>query len=157
MRGKKAPKHNLAPDPKFNNVLIAKFVNQIMRKGKKSTAQNIIYSAFDIIAEKTKKDPLEVFDQAIRNISPVMEVRGRRIGGANYQIPCIVKSNRKQALAFRWISEATHSKKGKPMAEKLAEELIAAAENQGEAVKKKDSIHRMAEANRAFAHFARFS
>jgi len=151
---KKTPKHRIAPDPKFGSVKIAKFVNYIMQDGKKSTAQKVVYKAFDIISEKTKSDPLEVFDKAIKNISPALEVRGRRIGGANYQIPVPVGNDRKLVLAYRWLITATSKKKGKSMAIKLAEELMAAANNEGDAIKKKEDTHRMAEANRAFAHFA---
>ena len=151
---KKTPKHRIAPDPKFGSVKIAKFVNYIMQDGKKSTAQKVVYKAFDIISEKTKSDPLEVFDKAIKNISPALEVRGRRIGGANYQIPVPVGNDRKLVLAYRWLITATFKKKGKSMAIKLAEELMAAANNEGDAIKKKEDTHRMAEANRAFAHFA---
>lgn len=142
-------------DPKYKNALVGKFINHIMRKGKKTLAQKIVYQAFDKIAEKTKKDPLVVFDQAIKNVSPVLEVKGRRIGGANYQVPFEVKGERKNTLAFRWIIEAARSRKGKPMAEKLALELIDASEKRGAAIKKKDNIYRMAIANKAFAYFAR--
>lgn len=154
MRSKRATKRKIAPDPKYNNVVIQKFINQLMRKGKKSVAQKIIYKCFDIIKEKTNKDPLEVFDRAIKNVSPILEVKSKRIGGANYQIPMEVRSDRRLALAMRWIIEAAQSRKGKPMREKLAQELSDAANHQGEAIKKKEDVHRMAEANRAFAHFA---
>jgi len=154
MRGKKASKRKISADPKYNSVVIHKFINQLMRKGKKSVAQSILYKCFDIIKEKTGKDPLEVFDQAIRNVTPILEVVSRRIGGANYQIPIEVRSERRLALAMRWLIEAANSKKGKPMREKLAQELIDAANKQGEAIKKREDMHRMAEANRAFAHFA---
>ena len=156
MRGKKrAPKRKISPDPKYNSVVIAKFINHIMKKGKKSVAQKIVYQAFDIVKEKTKKDPLDIFDLAIRNISPEVEVRSRRIGGATYQIPIYVKEDRKLTLAFRWLIQAIHSRKGRPTREKLATELLEAAENQGIAIKKKQDVYRMAQANRAFAHFAR--
>ena len=156
MRGKPAPKRDIQSDPKFNNAQIAKFINYIMKKGKKSVAQKIVYSCFDIISEKTKQDPLEIFDKAIKNISPSLEVRGRRIGGANYQIPYPVRAERKYALACRWLIEAAKKRKGTAMANKLAFEIMDAANEQGEAYKKKVDTHKMAEANRAFAHFARF-
>lgn len=155
MRGKKKiPERKIDPDPKYGRVIIAKFINYIMRRGKKTVAQKIVYQAFDIIKERTKKDPLEVFDLAIRNVSPEVEVRSRRIGGANYQIPVYTNEKRRLSLAFRWIIQAAKAKKGKAMAEKLAEELIEASENQGAAVKKKEEVYKMAQANRAFAHFA---
>ena len=142
------------PDPKFNNVLVGRFAGQIMDKGKKSKAQEIIYQCFDIISEKTKRDPLDIFDEAVNNVTPSLEVRAKRIGGANYQVPVPVMGERRITLALRWIIEASRSKKGKTMAEKLALEMMDASRKQGTAVKKKDDIHRMAEANKAFAHFA---
>jgi small subunit ribosomal protein S7 len=142
------------PDPLYNNVQVAKFINQIMKKGKKTIARKIVYGAFDIIKEKTKKEPLEIFEQALQNASPLLEVRPKRIGGATYQVPREVGTERKITLATRWIIQAAKSRKGKPMKEKLAEELMAAANNEGVAIKKKLDTHRMAEANRAFAHFA---
>lgn len=154
MRGKPIPKRKIAPDPKFNSVTIAKFTNYIMRDGKKAVARKIIYDAFQNISDKLKADPLQVFDEAIRNVSPTMEVKGRRIGGANYQVPMVVSGDRRLALAFRWLIAAALARKGKPMNEKLAEELMAAAKNEGDAVKKREDIHRMAESNKAFAHFA---
>ena len=126
-----------------------------MERGKKTTAQKIVYSAFDIIKEKTKKEPLEIFKAAIENASPILEVKPKRIGGATYQVPMEVRGERKLALAIRWILEGARSKKGKPMSEKLAEELIDVSNNQGNAIRKKNDTHRMAEANKAFAHFAR--
>jgi len=154
MRRKKKIKQVISPDPVYNNVIVAKFINQVMRCGKKTVARKIVYGAFDIIKTKTQKEPLEVFDMAFKNASPLLEVKSKRIGGATYQVPREVKGERKLTLAMRWIIQAAKSKKGKPMREKLAEELIAAANNTGEAVKKKENTHRMAEANRAFAHFA---
>jgi small subunit ribosomal protein S7 len=156
MRHKRAPKRKIAPDLKYKSEKIAKFINYVMRRGKKTLAQKIVYRSFDLIKEKTKKDPLKVFEQAVENAGPLVEVKPRRIGGANYQIPFPVNEARRFALACRWLIEAAKSKKGKPMAEKLAEEIILAAENQGAAVKKKEDTHKMAEANRAFAHLARF-
>jgi len=154
MRSKQATKRKIAPDPKYNSVVIAKFINQLMRRGKKSVAQTIIYKCFNIIKEKTNKNPLEVFELAIKNTSPILEVVSRRIGGANYQIPIEVKSDRRLALAMRWIIGSAQEMKGKPMREKLAQELIDASNKQGNAIKKREDIHRMAEANKAFAHFA---
>jgi len=156
MRGKQAPKRDLQPDPKFNNDQVAKFINYIMKDGKKSVAQKVVYDAFEVISNKTKQDALEVFDKAIKNISPALEVRGKRIGGANYQIPYPVRTERKFTLASRWLIAAAKNRKGRAMAEKLAFEIMDAAEEQGEAYKKKVDTHKMAEANRAFAHFARF-
>jgi len=151
---KKIKKHLIAPDPVYNNVVVARFINQIMRKGKKTIARKIVYSAFDIVKEKTKKDSIEVFEAALRNAAPVLEVKPKRVGGATYQVPVEVKGERKMALAMRWIILGAKSRKGKPMREKLAAELIDANNNAGWAVKKKTDMHRMAEANRAFAHFA---
>ncbi|MBZ9569757.1 30S ribosomal protein S7 [Patescibacteria group bacterium] len=153
MRQKKT-KRNIPPDPVYNNVTVAKFINQVMRRGKKTIARKIVYQTFDIIKEKTQKDSLEIFDLALRNAAPFLEVKPRRIGGATYQVPREVRGERRLTLAMRWIIQASKSKKGRPMSEKLAEELIAASNNTGAAVKKKTNMHRMAEANRAFAHFA---
>ncbi|MFA5135111.1 MAG: 30S ribosomal protein S7 [Patescibacteria group bacterium] len=154
MRGKKRLKRKVAPDPKHGSDVIAKFINLIMHGGKKGVAQQAVYDALDIIAAKTKGDAVEVFNQAMKNVSPILEVKSRRIGGANYQVPIEVKGDRKHALAMRWIIGAARKRKGKPMREKLALELMDAANKQGDAVKKKEDVHRMAEANRAFAHFA---
>jgi len=153
-RGKRKTKHPIAPDPVYNNVTVAKFINYIMKRGKKTTARKILYRAFDIMKEKTKQDPLEVFEKALQNAAPIVEVRSKRVGGATYQVPTEVRGERKMMLAMRWILEAARAKKGKPMAEKLAAELMDAAKNDGAAVKKRENTHRMAEANRAFAHFA---
>ena len=153
-RRKKREKRNIIPDPTYNSVTVAKFINQVMRKGKKTIARKIVYGAFDIIKEKNKREPMEIFDLALKNAGPILEVKPKRIGGATYQVPREVRGERKLALAFRWIIQAAKSKKGKPMKEKLAEELILASNNEGSAVKKKEDTHRMAEANRAFAHFA---
>jgi small subunit ribosomal protein S7 len=151
------PKRKILPDPKYKSEKIAKFINYVMREGKKTKAQKIVYQAFERIKEKLKKDPIEVFEKAIENSSPLVEVRPRRIGGANYQIPFPVPEHRRFFLASNWIIEAARNKKGKPMFEKLAEELINAYQNQGEAVKKKEDVHRMAEASKAFAHLAKFT
>ncbi|MBL7053094.1 MAG: 30S ribosomal protein S7 [Candidatus Portnoybacteria bacterium] len=156
MRRKRAVKKIVSPDPKYDNNLVAKFINHIMKDGKKSTAQKVLYTAFDIIEKKEKgKEALEVFDLAIKNTSPVVEVKTRRVGGAHYQVPREVRGERKIALAMRWILEAAKKKKGKPMSQKLAEELVNASKNEGEAVRKKQDVHRIADANKAFAHFAR--
>ncbi|PIR56616.1 MAG: 30S ribosomal protein S7 [Parcubacteria group bacterium CG_4_9_14_0_2_um_filter_41_8] len=154
MRGKQAPKRAIAPDPKFNSTSIAKLINYIMDRGKKTTAQGIVYDCFDILAEKTKQDPLSVYERAIKNISPQLEVRSRRVGGANYQIPIEVRGERKYTLACRWLLAAARARKGKKMSGKLADELLAATNGEGAAMKKKEDMVRMAEANRAFAHFA---
>ena len=150
----KTPKRYIEPDSVYNDVIVAKFINYVMLGGKKTTARKVVYGAFDIIKEKTKKDPVEVFQRAIENVSPLMEVRSKRVGGATYQVPIEVRTTRKFALAVRWILKAARDKKGKPMKEKLAEELMAAYKKEGVAIKKREDTHRMAEANRAFAHFA---
>ena len=155
MRRKQATKRDIIPDPKYGDVILAKFINNVMKDGKKSTAQRVIYDALEIIKSKTKtKEPLEIFNKAIENVSPVLEVKSRRVGGANYQVPYEVRGDRREALAMRWIIGTAKNKKGKPMAEKLAQELIDASKNEGEAIKKRQNVHRMAEANKAFAHFA---
>jgi small subunit ribosomal protein S7 len=154
MRGKPAPKRSIIPDPKYGSERIAKFTNAIMERGKKSVARSIVYDAFDVIEKKSKRKAVEVFDEAMKNVMPVVEVRSRRIGGANYQIPIEVRGERKQALAFRWMIEACNKRKGRPMYEKLAQEIMDAAKGEGESIKKREDVHRMAEANRAFAHFA---
>lgn len=135
--------------------MVSQFINKVMQDGKKTVAQKIVYGAFNIIKEKTKKEPIEVFKAAIENASPLLEVKPKRIGGATYQVPMEVRGERKLALATKWILDGARSKKGKPMAEKLAQELIDCTNNQGNAIKKKADTHRMAEANKAFAHFAR--
>lgn len=154
MRRKKRVKREISPDSVYNNVLVSKFINYVMRKGKKDLARKIVYQAFEIVKEKTKKDPLEIFQKALENVRPLLEVRPRRIGGATYQVPKEVPLERGLFLAATWILEAARSKRGKPMREKLAEELILAYQNTGAAIKKKEDTHKMAEANRAFAHFA---
>ena len=155
MRGKPAPKRFTKPDAKFNREDLAKFINYIMERGKKTTAEKIVYDMMQIISDKTKQDPVEVFDSAIKNVAPTVEIRGRRVGGANYQVPVAVRSERSFTLACRWLITAAKAKKGKTMAEKLAEEFIAAYNSEGTAIKKKQDTYRMAEANRAFAHFGR--
>lgn len=144
----------LAPDFRYQSVTVAKLINYIMHAGKKNAARAAVYGAFDIIKEKTKQEPLTVYETALQNVGPIMEVRSRRIGGANYQVPQEVRPERKLALALRWLIEAARGKKGSPFADRLAEELIAASKNEGEAIKKRENVHKMAEANRAFAHFA---
>ncbi|HDL74982.1 MAG TPA: 30S ribosomal protein S7 [bacterium] len=152
---KKKIKQVISPDSLYESVLVAKFINKVMERGKKTIAQKIVWGAFKEIKDKIKKDPLEVFDLALRNAAPLLEVKSRRVGGANYQVPIPVKGDRRISLAMRWIIEAAKSKKGKAMKNRLAEELIEASKDTGAAVKKKENMHRMAEANRAFAHFAR--
>jgi len=153
MRRKRKYAREILPDPKFQNVVAAKFINRLMTRGKKSIAQAVFYDAFDIIA-KQGKDPLQIFDEAIKNVSPMVEVKSKRIGGANYQVPREVRGERRLTLAIRWMVEGCRAKKGKPMAARLAEEFSAAAKNEGIAIKKKQDMHRMAEANKAFAHFS---
>ena len=153
MRKRRAEKRYIKPDPKFNDVMVAKFINYIMWDGKKNTARKIVYESFDIIEKKTKKPALEIFNKAIQNVQPLVEVRSRRVGGATYQVPMEVRPERRIALAFRWIKNYARDRKDKSMAQKLAAELMAAANGEGPSVKKKDDTHRMAEANKAFAHF----
>ena len=148
-------KKYLKPDPKFGNIVLAKFINQVMRDGKKSGAQKSVYGALEMVSAQTKTDPLMVFDTAIRNVSPVLEVKAKRVGGANYQIAIEVRGDRKETLAFRWLRDAARARSGKSFAEKLAAELIDAAKKEGGAMKKREDVHRMAESNRAFSHFAR--
>ena len=146
-------KHIVEPDSVYNDVAVASFINKVMKDGKKTTAQRIVYSAFNIIKEKTQKEPIEIFKAAIENASPLLEVKPKRVGGATYQVPMEVKGERRLALATKWILDGARAKKGKPMAEKLAQELIDCVNNQGNAIKKKADTHRMAEANKAFAHY----
>ncbi|HCX27633.1 MAG TPA: 30S ribosomal protein S7 [Candidatus Portnoybacteria bacterium] len=154
MRRKRKYQREILPDPRFQNVVVAKFINRLMSQGKKSVAQKVFYDACDILV-KQQQDPLQVFDEAIKNVSPMVEVKSKRIGGANYQVPREVRGDRRLTLAIRWLIGAAQAKKGKPMAEKLAEEFLASAKNEGAAIKKKVDMHRMAEANKAFAHFSR--
>jgi small subunit ribosomal protein S7 len=149
-------RHPVNADNKFNSVKISKFINYIMERGKKSVAQKIVYEALNFIEEKLKTDPKVVFETAIKNVSPILEVKGRRIGGANYQVPMEVMEPRRTSLGMKWVITAARSKKGKPMAEKLGEELMEAFNKVGAAMKKREDVHKMAEANKAFAHFARF-
>lgn len=155
MRRKVKNRNIVNPDIVYNSDKVSKFINYIMWSGKKETARKIVYGAFDVIKEKTgNPNPLEVFDNAVRNAGPLIEVRSRRIGGANYQVPREVRPERRMSLAYRWIIEAARSKKGQPMHERLAEELILASKNEGTAIKKREDTHKMAESNKAFAHFA---
>ena len=145
----------VGPDLKYGSARVNKFINAVMYDGKKDVARRVVYGAFDILKEKEKSEnPVELFETALRNVGPAMEIRSRRVGGANYQVPHEVRPERKQALAFRWIIDAARSRKGMPMSKGLAEEIIAACKNEGPAIKKKEDTIRMAEANKAFAHFA---
>ncbi len=148
-----AVKRNVLPDAKFGNKVVAKFINNVMEDGKKAVAEKIVYSAFDIIASKSKQDALEVFNTAIENVKPVVEVRSRRVGGATYQVPCEVRAERRQALAIRWILDAARKRSEATMTDRLANELLDAFANKGSAIKKREDTHRMAEANKAFAHY----
>lgn len=152
-RRNRATKRPIQPDVKYNSQLVSSFINKLMRNGKKTVAASIFYEALDIAGERTKKPGIEVFEQAIKNATPLIEVRPRRVGGATYQIPLEVRPERRQSLAIRWLVSTSRSRSGKSMAEKLAAELMDAANNQGATVKKREDTHRMAEANRAFAHY----
>ena len=150
-----ASREQLRPDPKFGSLLASKFINCLMLDGKKSIAQRIFYDAMDIVAEKiTEAEPIEVFNRAIDNVKPAVEVRSKRVGGAAYQVPMQVNRNRQQSLGIRWVLQAVRDKKGRPTHQKLAEEIIAAYKREGAAVTKRENVHRMADANKAFAHFA---
>ena len=153
MRRTKPEKREFAPDIRYQSVLVTAFINRIMRKGKKSLATRMMYDAMDIIRERTKRDPLEVVELGVRNVSPVMEVRPRRVGGATYQVPMEVAEDRRLTLALRWILSAARNRPGKSFAEKLSAEILDASNNQGSAVRKREETHKMAEANRAFSHF----
>ncbi len=155
MRRKVRNRNIVGPDPTYESEKVSKFINYCMERGKKNAARKVVYGAMEAIKEKTKtENPMEVFDTALKNTAPQMEVRSRRVGGANYQVPREVRPERRQQLSMRWIIDAARSKKGQPMHLKLADELIAASKNEGEAVKKRENTHKMAEANKAFAHFA---
>jgi small subunit ribosomal protein S7 len=153
MRKRRADKSFVKPDPKYDDVLVAKFINTLMYEGKKSVAQKVVYTAFDIIEEKTKKPGLEVFKLAVTNTQPLIEVKSRRVGGATYQVPTEVRPERRAALAMRWLKTYSRQRGEKSASQKLAAELIAASNDEGSSVKKKEDTHRMAEANKAFAHF----
>ncbi|HEY4516140.1 MAG TPA: 30S ribosomal protein S7 [Candidatus Paceibacterota bacterium] len=155
MRRKVKNRNIVKPDIQFNSTKIEKFINYVMQEGKKNTARKIVYTSFDLIKEKEKvEDPIVIFETALNNTGPTMEVRSRRVGGANYQVPREVRPERRLYLGMKWVIEAAKAKKGKPMAEKLAEEIILASKNEGEAIRKRENTHKMAEANKAFAHFA---
>lgn len=152
-RRREVPKRNILPDPKFGSQEVSKFVNVLMESGKKSVAERIIYGAFDQIEKKTGKNPLEVFGVAVGNVKPIVEVKSRRVGGANYQVPVEVRPSRRSALAMRWIRESAKKRSEKSMPARLAGELLDASEGKGAAMKKRDEVHRMAEANKAFSHY----
>jgi small subunit ribosomal protein S7 len=152
-RRHRAEKREIIPDPKFGDEVVTKFMNSIMYDGKKSVAETIVYGALDIVEQKLKSDPLQVFKQALENVAPAIEVRSRRVGGATYQVPVEVRLERRQALAIRWLIQAARARNDKTMVDRLSAELIDASNNRGNAVKKREDTHRMAEANRAFSHY----
>ena len=153
MRKRRATKRDVLPDALYKSKVVTKLINQIMNDGKKGTAQRIVYDAFELIKEKTKEEPMKIFESAMENIKPALEVKSRRVGGANYQVPVEVKADRAQALAFRWLAQYARLRSGHSMAENLANEIIDAANGIGASVKKKEDTHKMAEANKAFAHY----
>jgi small subunit ribosomal protein S7 len=153
MRRKRAETRSTIPDPRYNSVVVAKFVNNLMERGKKSLATRIVYEALDTMAERTKRPAMEVFEEALKNATPLVEVKPRRVGGATYQIPVEISANRRMALAMRWLIDSARKRSGRDMAARLAGELMDAARNEGNTVKKREDTHRMAEANQAFAHF----
>lgn len=146
----------IQPDPKYQSLVVARFINFVMRRGKKATARKIVYGTLDLIKKRTKSDPLEIFDKALKNVGPYVEIKTKRIGGANYQVPIEVGRDRRLTLSMRWIIESAQNQDGKPMKEHLSKEILLASKKSGTAFKKKEDTHRMAEANKAFAHFARF-
>jgi small subunit ribosomal protein S7 len=152
-RRRRAQVRKIQPDPKYNSILVSRFINYLLWDGKKSTAQSIFYGALDVIEKLTKEDGITVFERALNNVKPVLEVRPRRVGGATYQIPMEVRANRKETLAIRWVVKAARARSEHRMEERLAQEIIAASHNEGTAIKKREEVHRMAEANKAFAHF----
>ena len=152
-RRREVPKREILPDPKFASQDVSKFINVIMHSGKKSVAERIVYGAFEHINTKAGKDPLEIFSAAVANVKPVVEVKSRRVGGANYQVPVEVRPSRRMALSMRWLREAARKRSEKSMAQRLAGELLEASEGRGAAMKKRDEVHRMAEANKAFSHY----
>ena len=152
-RRREVPKRIILPDPKYNEVLVAKFVNTVMQDGKKSTAESIVYGALGVIEERKQEDPITTFKRALENVQPVIEVKSRRVGGATYQVPIEVPPNRRMALAMRWIRDFSRKRAGRSMREKLAAELMDAAEGRGAACKKREDTHKMADANKAFAHY----
>ena len=152
-RRREVPQRTILPDPKFGNGTLAKFMNVLMLDGKKAVAERMVYGALDTVANRTKEDPIEVFNRALENVRPAVEVKSRRVGGATYQVPVEVRASRRTALAMRWLVDAARRRSEKSMAQRLAQELIDAAENRGTAVKKREDTHRMAEANKAFSHY----
>jgi len=152
-RRRVAAKREILPDPKFGNITLAKFMNHVMVSGKKSTAEKIVYGALDVVAERTNEDPLELFNKALETVQPLVEVKSRRVGGATYQVPVEVRPSRREALSMRWLVDAARGRGEKSMALRLANEMLDAAEGKGAAVKKREDVHRMAEANKAFSHY----
>jgi len=152
-RRNRPEKPEISSDVRYNSIHVQSFINRIMQRGKKSTAARLVYDAIDLVGERTKKDPMEVFEQAVKNVSPVMEVKPRRVGGATYQVPMEVPAQRRFALATRWILQASKARSGRSFSEKLADEIIDAANNAGSAIRKREETHKMAEANRAFSHY----
>jgi len=152
-RRREVPKRKILPDPKYQDVQVTKFMNVVMQDGKKSVAEQIVYGAFDVVLDRTREDPVKIFHRALENCQPMVEVKSRRVGGATYQVPIEVRPSRRMALAMRWLVSYARQRPGKSMHEKLANELIEAAHNRGNAVKKRDDVHRMAEANKAFSHY----
>ncbi len=153
MRKKKAPKRYVQPDPKFGDIMVTQFVNRIMYEGKKSTAYSVFYGALELVEERTKENGMEVWKKAIQNVGPSVEVKSKRIGGANFQIPTEVRGDRRASVAMKWLIQYSRARNGKSMADKLASEIVAASKGEGSAFKKKEDTHKMAEANKAFAHF----
>jgi small subunit ribosomal protein S7 len=152
-RRREVPKREITPDPKYRSETVAKFISVVMKSGKKSVAEKIVYGALNTMAERSKKDPIEMFNQALSNVRPLVEVKSRRVGGATYQVPVEVRSGRQTALAMRWVVDAARTRSGKSMAARMADELMDAADKRGNAVKKREDVHRMAEANKAFSHY----
>jgi len=152
-RRRRAERREIPPDPKYRNVEVARFINRMMMRGKKTVAQHIVYQAFDLLEQETRHNALEVFQQAMRNVLPMLEVKPRRVGGATYQVPVEVRSERRESLATRWLITSARARTGRPMAERLFQELLDASRGQGAAVKRREDLHRMAEANRAFVHY----
>jgi len=152
-RRREVTKREILPDPKYKNILVAKFVNNVMKRGKKSVAERILYGALDLIQERSKEDPLKLFEKSVNNVKPIIEVKSRRVGGATYQVPTEVRPERRTALAIRWLINYSKERSEKSMEEKLAAELMDAANNRGGAIKKREDVHKMAEANKAFAHY----
>jgi small subunit ribosomal protein S7 len=152
-RRREVPKREVTPDPKYRSETVAKFISVVMKSGKKAAAEKIVYGALNTMAERSKKDPIEMFNQALSNVKPLVEVKSRRVGGATYQVPVEVRSGRQTALAMRWVVEAARTRSGKSMAARMADELMDAADKRGNAVKKREDVHRMAEANKAFSHY----